>query len=325
MQSNEAISTTDRSAYQADGNKAVRFYCAKIRKDWQMVKAQTVLKRLELNVKVDLVPERLWAYKCTYKMKPKYITIHNAAFAGGVDPLHLYGSTCCLDPNLQMLKSWHFSVGALLAIQMLPLNRNGWHAGDGAGAGNRQSIGIEIAHDLDYNTDLYYKAEDNAAKLTAFLLWKFGLGVDRVKSHKYWSGKYCPHRMLSEVRWDKFKKKVARYLEIAKKAAQQAEQPDVIILEPIKPEPKKYVYRLQTYPTPYRSEANYRKNQARTAGYKDAFIKVEDGKFRVQLSAHSNWQSARNAAAAARSKGFNTIVRRVEIAPKVQSNYRAAA
>lgn len=34
------------------------------------------------------------------------------------------------------------------------------------------------------------------------------LGIERVKKHQDWSGKYCPHRILSEERWDSFLKRI---------------------------------------------------------------------------------------------------------------------
>ena len=41
--------------------------------------------------------------------------------------------------------SYHLAVDENQAIQGLPFDRNGWHAGDGNGQGNRKHIGIEIA------------------------------------------------------------------------------------------------------------------------------------------------------------------------------------
>ncbi|MEC0685651.1 peptidoglycan-binding protein, partial [Bacillus haynesii] len=39
-----------------------------------------------------------------------------------------------------------------------------------------------------------------------------GWGVDRVKKHQDWSGKYCPHRVLDEGRWDAVKAAIAAEL-----------------------------------------------------------------------------------------------------------------
>ena len=63
--------------------------------------------------------------------------------------------------------SFHFAVDDKEAVQGLPLNRNGWHAGDGSeGTGNRKSIAIEICYS-ESGGDRFLKAEKNSAKLIA--------------------------------------------------------------------------------------------------------------------------------------------------------------
>ncbi len=125
-----------------------------------------------------------------YKLTPKYITIHDTANtqAGADAKAHaryLKGSTAAAIPA-----SWHFTVDDKVIYQHLPLDENGWHAGDGTnGTGNRQSIGIEICENRDGNRA---QAEKNAAWLVAKLLREFNLGLDRVKQHYDWSGKNCP-------------------------------------------------------------------------------------------------------------------------------------
>ena len=37
--------------------------------------------------------------------------------------------------------------------------------------------------------------------------------MDRVKKHQDFSGKYCPHRILDEKRWNSFKDRIARELQ----------------------------------------------------------------------------------------------------------------
>ena len=44
--------------------------------------------------------------------------------------------------------SFHFAVDDKEVVQGLPLDRNGWHAGDGNGKGNREGIAIEICYSL---------------------------------------------------------------------------------------------------------------------------------------------------------------------------------
>lgn len=74
---------------------------------------------------------------------------------------------------------------------------------DGQGNGNRKSIGIEICYSKS-GGERYRKAEENAVIYTAYLLKQYGWGIDRVKFHQDWSGKYCPHRILSEGRKQSF-------------------------------------------------------------------------------------------------------------------------
>jgi len=45
-------------------------------------------------------------------------------------------------------------------------------------------------------------------KYIAKLLKQYGWGIDRVKKHQDWNGKYCPHRILSENRWNSFLKRI---------------------------------------------------------------------------------------------------------------------
>lgn len=68
--------------------------------------------------------------------------------------------------------------------------------GDGGnGTGNRKSISIEICYSLS-GGERFDQAERLAAEYIAMLLNERGWGLDRVKKHQDWSGKYCPHRTL---------------------------------------------------------------------------------------------------------------------------------
>ncbi|XLG11090.1 N-acetylmuramoyl-L-alanine amidase [Bacillus subtilis] len=46
----------------------------------------------------------------------------------------------------------------------------------------------------------------------AQLLKERGWGIDRVRKHQDWNGKYCPHRILSEGRWDEVKAAIEKEL-----------------------------------------------------------------------------------------------------------------
>jgi N-acetylmuramoyl-L-alanine amidase len=125
-----------------------------------------------------------------YKLNPRYVTIHDTANPGAganakAHAAYLKGAAAAIPA------SWHFTVDDKVIYQHLPLNENGWHAGDGTnGTGNRQSIGIEICENRDGNR---VKAEANAAWLTAKLLKDYGLKITAVKQHYDWSKKNCPN------------------------------------------------------------------------------------------------------------------------------------
>ncbi len=231
---------------------------------------EEALKRLKVPFKADIVPPRLYGYKCTYPMDYEYVTLHNAAFAGTVESLDYYMRTCCLDPTLQNIKSWHFSCGEGLVIQGLPLDRNGWHAGDGAGAGNRRSIGIEITRDTlkPDPQGLYYKAEDLALRLTAALLYIKGYGMDRVKWHQTWMPqKACPHRILLAKRQEVVLERIATYLQYLR----QDDRPKPPKPEPPKPESPEYIYRVQVGAFSSAENAEKYKELAQKAGF-EAFV-----------------------------------------------------
>ena len=106
--------------------------------------------------------------------------------------------------------SFHVAVDDIEAIQGIPFDRNAWAAGDGAnGKGNRESIHVEICKNtLGANNPTFKKCEDNAVKVCAQLLKQFGLGIDRLRSHRSWSGKNCP----STTNFDSFKARVEKEL-----------------------------------------------------------------------------------------------------------------
>lgn len=159
---------------------------------------------MELQVKKMLCPENRYAVKCPNTMNPEYITIHNTANDASAENEIKY----MISNDKEV--SYHFAVDDVQAVQGLPLNRNGWHAGDGNGDGNRKSIAIEICYSKS-GGERFDKAEQNAAYLTAQLLKERGWGIDKVKKHQDWSGKYCPHRTL-DLGWDRFLNMVQGYM-----------------------------------------------------------------------------------------------------------------
>lgn len=136
-------------------------------------------------------------------MIPKYITIHetdNKSVGAGAKShaQYLYNQAV---GETDRAASWHFTVDDKEIYQHLPLNENGWHAGDGDGPGNRESIAIEIAvnSDGDYN-----KAVDNAKKLAAYLMKETGVPLNNIVKHQKWSGKNCPDMLINSGQWVPF-------------------------------------------------------------------------------------------------------------------------
>lgn len=147
-----------------------------------------------------LVSSSKYSIKCPYQMTPEYITVHNTANDASAENEIAYMN------NNNYETSYHFAVDDIQAVQGLPLDRNGWHAGDGNGTGNRKSIGIEICYSKS-GGDRFIKAEENAVELIVQLLKERGWGIDRIKKHQDWSNKYCPHRTL-DMGWDRFIKMI---------------------------------------------------------------------------------------------------------------------
>ena len=152
----------------------------------------------------NLVSRGKYNIKCPYSMKAESITVHNTWNDASADNEVKY----MIGNNKKV--SFHIAVDDKEAVQGIPLDRNAWHAGDGNGKGNRSSIGVEICHSKS-GGERFAKAERNAAELIAGMLKERGWGIDRVKKHQDWSGKYCPHRTL-DLGWQRFLNMVREYL-----------------------------------------------------------------------------------------------------------------
>lgn len=155
---------------------------------------------MAISVRKNLVASSKYTVKCPYSMDAKYITFHNTANDASADAEIRY----MIGNNNEV--SYHFAVDDKEVVQGIPTDRNAWHTGDGNGAnsGNRTSIGVEVCYSKSGGAK-YKAAEKLAIKFIAQLLKERGWGVDRVRKHQDWSGKYCPHRVLAEGRWEDVK------------------------------------------------------------------------------------------------------------------------
>ena len=150
-------------------------------------------------------PEQRLKFPAPFRGGVGFVTIHNTA-----EPFSAMDERARVLNRRDVRTSFHFAVDEREIVQLLPLYRHGWHAGDGEGDGNCRSVGIEICRSVfrEENDWLYRRAEANAVLLAAALLRHFELPLSALRMHRDWSGKYCPHRILEENSWDTFVSRV---------------------------------------------------------------------------------------------------------------------
>jgi N-acetylmuramoyl-L-alanine amidase len=141
----------------------------------------------------------------------RFITIHNTGNSSIGANAKAHANYIKGDTAANAPVSWHYTVDDKCIFQHIPDNEDAFHAGDGAGDGNRKSIGIEICMNAD--GDLI-KATDNAAELTASLCRKYCIPTENIRQHQQWSGKNCPQmiRRNEPYSWNDFILKVKEFL-----------------------------------------------------------------------------------------------------------------
>lgn len=164
---------------------------------------------MDLNIKKNLVLPSRYHIKCPYKMTPEFIVVHNTA-----NDASAANEVAYMVRNDNKI-SFHYAVDDQGVVQGVPENRNAWHAGDGTtGNGNRCGIGVEICYSKS-GGERFVKAERNAARFIASRLKAYGWGIERVKKHQDFDGKYCPHRTLDNG-WNRFLKLIQAELDANK-------------------------------------------------------------------------------------------------------------
>jgi N-acetylmuramoyl-L-alanine amidase len=98
-------------------------------------------------------------------------------------------------PSAQV--SAHYVVDDREAIRCIPEDEVAWHAGQAA---NSSSLSIEVCEFADPARQA--AADRNAARLVADILRRHGWGLEHVETHRDWTGKYCPRKLLPM--WDEF-------------------------------------------------------------------------------------------------------------------------
>lgn len=153
-----------------------------------------------VKIRQNLLSKSLYSWKSPYEMKPTRIVIHNTANDASADAEIKYMKKSEKQGGRQT--SFHYAVDDKEAVQGLPENRNGWHAGDGNGKGNREGIAIEICYSKS-GGERFMKAEQNAADLVVDILKRYGWSISKVTKHQDYADKYCPHRTL-DLGWQRF-------------------------------------------------------------------------------------------------------------------------
>ena len=170
-----------------------------------------------MNIVQNFISSSKYNIKCPYSMMPEFIVVHNTANDASARNEVAY----MISNNNQV--SFHYAIDDKEIVQGIPENRNTWHAGDGAyGQGNRKGLSIEICYSKS-GGQRFIEAEKLAAKFIAYKLKEKGWGIDRVKKHQDFSGKYCPHRTL-DIGWQRFLDMVKSELDKLKGGATVAEK-----------------------------------------------------------------------------------------------------
>lgn len=150
-----------------------------------------------MNIIKNLVDKSKYNIKCPYEMEAEFYIVHNTA-----NDASARNEVAYMKRNENKV-SFHYAIDDIEVVQGIEENRNSYNAGDGVGGrGNRKGIAIEICYSKS-GGEKWEKAKRNAIKFIAEGLKEKGWGIEKVKKHQDFNGKYCPHRILDEG-WDNF-------------------------------------------------------------------------------------------------------------------------
>jgi len=121
-----------------------------------------------------------------------FITIHETGNTRAGANARAHGSYLRSDAAANRPVSWHYTTDDRETVQHLPENEDAFHAGDGSGNGNRQSIGIEICVNSDGN---FRKAIERTAVLVADICRRRNISIENIRQHFNWSRKNCPQNI----------------------------------------------------------------------------------------------------------------------------------
>lgn len=225
----------------------------------------------------NLVPKDRYYLKCPYPMEAEFYVVHNTA-----NDAPAANEIAYMVRN-DFETSFHYAIDDKYVVQGIPEDRNGWHAGDGGdGDGNRKGIGIEICYSLSGGSK-FIAAEKLAAKFLAEKLKERGWGIDKVKKHQDFDGKYCPHRTL-DMGWQRFLDMIQAELDKGK-----------------------VLHRVQVGAFSKKSNAENMLVRVKRAGFQAFVVKVGD-LYKVQVGAFSKRVNALLMWAKVKAKGFDAFI-----------------
>ncbi len=139
-------------------------------------------------------------------MTPRYITVHDTGNTKVGADASAHAAYLAVNKDAEKnLVSWHLTVDELDVYQSLPFNECGYHAADGAGPGNRQSLGVEMCMHLDGDRK---KIEAKGSAAIAQLIRDVPTLLpfpECVVQHNHWSGKNCPQILRARKNgWEGF-------------------------------------------------------------------------------------------------------------------------
>lgn len=225
-----------------------------------------------------------------------------------------------------------------------------WHSGDGTavGTGNDTSLSVELIMNENKTSD--EKAKDNAARLCAYLLYKHGLGIDKLVTHTYWvnkkynkkftdtdkqcctpltGSKWCPYYIFGSTtnpttalkNWLAFKDQVKGYLDTLNNGEvvdlKSNAKPDTSTGEPL--------YRIQVGAYSVKKNADAFLTKVQNSGFKNAFITTDKASmgtiYRVQVGAYRVKLNADNYLKTVKAAGFtNAFIAVVNASTKTMAS-----
>lgn len=161
-------------------------------------------------VHTDFLPTDYAGYS-GIERRIRYIVIHETDNYSSTATAKAHDSFLHSEKQKDIPLSWHYTVDENEIYHHLPDDIAGYHASDGmkAKGGNKSGVGIELC--VNQGSD-FAKTTDNAAKLTAYLLYSYKLDINDVKQHYDFSGKDCPDRLREKDNWESFLSLVQKYL-----------------------------------------------------------------------------------------------------------------